>query len=299
MKVFLSWSGHKSHQVAKTLRDWLPSVIQSITPYVSSEDIDKGARWSTDIATELEDSAFGILCVTKENLEAPWLLFEAGALSKMIDKSFVCPFLFDLKRAEIQGPILQFQSTIFEKDDVKKLLQTINKACGDMGLKEDLLFRTFDVWWPKLKTSLEDIKGKTLQEEKTSPSNTNFNNEILEEILEISRTNQKLLRSPEVLCPPEYIEYIIKERLNKNNFEKGQNLINEQQYITMELSNRLMLILDLLKLYKNNRKNVDDELYMNVHKLMSLFKQQQMLVDQTNKIFNNGKVMLNKISPVK
>ena len=299
MKVFLSWSGHKSHQVAKTLRDWLPSVIQSITPYVSSEDIDTGARWSTDIATELEDSAFGILCVTKENLEAPWLLFEAGALSKMIDKSFVCPFLFDLKRAEIQGPILQFQSTIFEKDDVKKLLQTINKACGDMGLKEDLLFRTFDVWWPKLKTSLEDIKGKTLQEEKTSPSNTNFNNEILEEILEISRTNQKLLRSPEVLCPPEYIEYIIKERLNKNNFEKGQNLINEQQYITMELSNRLMLILDLLKLYKNNRKNVDDELYMNVHKLMSLFKQQQMLVDQTNKIFNNGKVMLNKISPVK
>ena len=112
MKVFLSWSGHKSHQVALVLRDWLPSVIQSIMPYVSSEDIDKGARWSTDIAKELEDSTYGILCVTKENLEAPWLLFEAGALSKMMDKSSVCPFIFDLKRAEVKGPILQFQSTI-------------------------------------------------------------------------------------------------------------------------------------------------------------------------------------------
>ena len=75
MKVFISWSGTTSHKVAVLLRDWLPSVIQSIEPYVSSEDIDKGARWSTDIAGELHASTYGLICVTKNNTEAPWINF--------------------------------------------------------------------------------------------------------------------------------------------------------------------------------------------------------------------------------
>lgn len=284
MKVFLSWSGHKSHQVALVLRDWLPSVIQSLTPYVSSEDIDKGARWSTDIAKELEDSTFGILCVTKDNLEAPWLLFEAGALSKMMDKSSVYPFIFDLKRAEVKGPILQFQSTIFDKDDVKKLLLTLNKACGDAGLKEELLSKTFDVWWPNLEESLEAIKGEPSEEEKTS-TDKNFRNEMLEEILELSRTNQKLLRSPEVLFPPEYIEFIIRERIDKETSEKDRNLIEEQRHITMELKHRIMQMRDLLELYRNEKKFIDDDFYMNMRRLIDLFQHQQILLEQTNRIF--------------
>ena len=197
MKVFISWSGTKSHKVAMVFRDWLPSVIQSIKPYVSSEDIDKGARWSTDIAKELEDSTFGLLCVTKENLEAPWLSFEAGALSKTMDKSFVTPFLFNIKRAEVNGPILQFQSTIFEKEDIKKLLSTLNKACGESGISNERLNTTFDVWFPKLEEELNKIYD--VEDESTEPASTDViqSSEILEEILDLSRDNQKLLRNPD------------------------------------------------------------------------------------------------------
>lgn len=198
MKVFISWSGNVSWKVAVIFRDWLPSVIQSLEPYVSSEDIDKGARWSTDIAKELEDSTFGILCVTKENLEAPWLSFEAGALSKTMEKTFVTPFLFDIKRSEVKGPILQFQSTIFQKDDIKKMVQTLNKACGDSGISEARLDKSFEVWYPTLEEELNELKNKNLSaSEDVKTEEISHSSEILEEILELSRDNQKLLKNPD------------------------------------------------------------------------------------------------------
>ncbi len=199
MKVFLSWSGSRSHKVALVFRDWLPSVIQEIVPYVSSEDIDKGARWSTDIAKELSDSTFGVLCVTRENINAPWLTFEAGALSKTMDKAFVSPFLFDIKRSEVDGPILQFQSTIFEKEDIKKLVRTLNKACDKSGLAPDRLEKAFDVWYPTLETELNKLREVLPDSPKDTGENevkTLRSQEILEEILELSRINQKLIRDP-------------------------------------------------------------------------------------------------------
>ncbi len=199
MKVFISWSGPTSLKVAQIFREWLPSVIQSIEPYVSSEDIDKGARWSTDIATELADSTFGILCVTKDNLEAPWLSFEAGALSKTMEKSFVTPFLFDIKRSEVKGPILQFQSTIFDKDDIKKMLKTLNKASGENGISDMRLDNYFDVWYPTLENKLNDLKKEVVSVEgQTKEQDYDHSSEILEEILELSRDNQKLLRTPDI-----------------------------------------------------------------------------------------------------
>lgn len=200
MKVFISWSGTTSHKVGLVFREWLPSVIQSIEPYVSSEDIDKGARWSTDIAKELEDSTFGILCVTRENIEAPWLSFEAGALSKTMDKTYVSPFLFDIKRSEVNGPILQFQSTIFQKDDIKKLVNTLNMANSEGCIAEERLSKAFEVWYPTLEEELNKLKEKSeeeVREEDEEKDENGYDSEILEEILDLSRDNQKLLRNPD------------------------------------------------------------------------------------------------------
>jgi len=264
MKVFISWSGDLSHKVAVVLRDWLPSVIQTLKPYVSSEDIDKGARWSLDIASELDQSSFGILCVTKENVTAPWLNFEAGALSKSIDKSKVCPFLFRIKRSEVEGPILQYQSTIYENEDTFKLLKSINDACDSDGISETQLEKTYQVWWSQLKNnldSIEDIESVSLSEtdENITPGD-DYVSGILEELLELSRTNQKLLRNPESILPFDYFDYLYRKLENRSDKEGGRHsgLIEVDEAAFQAMIKRYR---ELLRFIDKSRKdpNVDQD----------------------------------------
>ena len=134
MKIFISWSGSLSQQVAKILHEWLPSVLQTVKPYMSSEDIDKGSRWSIELARELESSSYGIICVTPDNISAPWLNFEAGALSKAFDASRVSPFLYKVRTSELTGPLTQFQATSYERDEVLRLVGGLNELCGEGAL---------------------------------------------------------------------------------------------------------------------------------------------------------------------
>jgi hypothetical protein len=201
MRVFLSWSGELSHKVALAFRDWLPSVIQSLEPYVSSEDIDKGARWSAEMAQELEKSRYGIICVTKENVGRPWINFEAGALSRSIEKSTVLPFssavspfLFDLKSSDLEGPLTQFQYVVNERSDIFKLISSINGKVDVNQLQAEKVEKAFEKWWPELQTVLTKISAEmpVSAETRVPPRKPE---EILEELLELVRTQQRLMVS--------------------------------------------------------------------------------------------------------
>lgn len=194
MKIFISWSGPKSLEIAKILREWIPNVIQVIEPYVSSEDIFKGERWSKDVSTELEAADFGIICVTRDNVSAPWIQFEAGALSKSIENARVCPFLFDVKISEISDPFKQFQATTFKKEDIKKLMLSINQTCPTGSLDPNRLDLVFETWWPSLENKLVGVREafSSLEEPAPTIDDVKLSN-ILEEILELSRQQQLIL----------------------------------------------------------------------------------------------------------
>jgi hypothetical protein len=193
MKVFISWSGERSKAVAVALRQWLPDVIQSVDPWVSAEDIEAGARWSTNIADELSETRFGVICLTQDNQTAPWILFEAGALAKTIENTFVVPYLIDLGPADIQrGPLNQFQAKRANKTETWELVRTLNRRL-ESPLLENQIERTFEKWWPDLEKSLEDIPQAG-----TEKKGKRSTDDMLEEILELVR---QMARSPQVVTP--------------------------------------------------------------------------------------------------
>jgi hypothetical protein len=187
-KVFISWSGDLSKKLAEEVRLWLPGVLQFVKPYFTPNDIEKGTRWSTDIASELESSNAGIICLTKDNLNKPWILFEAGALSKNFGKANVCTILFNLDSSDFSGPLTSFQATKFEKSDFKKLLITVNNTGGESKLESAVLNDVFEMWWPKLEVKINEILKNHVEE---NHSDMRSERDILEEVLELTRINSK------------------------------------------------------------------------------------------------------------
>lgn len=184
MKVFLSWSGNRSRLIAEALRNWLNDTIPYLEPWMSSEDIAKGARWSIDLFSELEGTSVGIVCLTPENINAPWILFESGAVGKALDKSRVCTYLYDLKPADLEGPLVQFQATMANKTDTLKLLQSLNKELPDDQKRgEEQIKRAFDKWWPDLEKAIDNLPAI-----ESDPKLIRPDRELLEEIIDLVRT---------------------------------------------------------------------------------------------------------------
>jgi hypothetical protein len=137
--VFISWSAERSRYVAEALRGWLPVVLQAVDPWMSAAGVEKGSRWESEISARLDQADVGIICLTAENLNSPWLLFEAGALSKKLGKSRVCTYLLELAPAQVPQPLGMFQHTVIGKDETRKLLEAINNT------KPSLSGRTFSM----------------------------------------------------------------------------------------------------------------------------------------------------------
>ncbi|MEZ4713232.1 MAG: toll/interleukin-1 receptor domain-containing protein [Caldilineaceae bacterium] len=164
MKIFISHSGEASTIVSEELRKLLPRLLDGIKPFASPIDMEKGEQWANRIAIELRETKAGIVCLTPDNLTAPWILFESGALSntKELVNTRVFTYLIGVKKTDVKSPLSQFQHTSADREDSFELLKTINKALGESKLEESEIKARFDKWWSDLEEAIKRAKTKIL-----------------------------------------------------------------------------------------------------------------------------------------
>jgi len=182
--VFLSWSGPRSKWIADFFHGWLPLLVQSAKPWMSATDIEKGTRGLNEISSTLRTTKVAIVCLTPENLNAPWILYEAGASSKTIDeKTRLCTYLLGgLEFQQVTGPLGMFQWTNPTKEDTRALVRTVNTAVSDSPVPVPNLDFLFDRMWPDLEQRLATMPKS---EQPVAP--TRSVNDMVTELLEISR----------------------------------------------------------------------------------------------------------------
>lgn len=162
MRVFISWSKKRSGQVAKALQAWLPLVLQGIKEPFISKLIPKGSKGTNVVFDQLASTAFGVVCLTPENTNEPWLNYEAGALAKQYDSAVVprvWTVLLGMGVEDVHGPLSAFQHTVLEDDDD---LYELIKALNDQfqHLEEKRLRESFLAFLPKLKEELAQVPAR-------------------------------------------------------------------------------------------------------------------------------------------
>lgn len=162
MQIFLSFSGTRSRRVASALRDWLPRVLPGAKPFFSEHDTEAGTFWSDSIARALENSGAGLICLTRENREQPWIHFEAGALAERLrTDGVVCPYLLDLEPSDIDStPLAQLQAKRADREGTLAVVLTLGSRLRGSEQLEDTekrkLSRDFETAWPLLRDRLDE-----------------------------------------------------------------------------------------------------------------------------------------------
>lgn len=91
--IFISWAKVQSREYAIELKKLLESLDPHLNVFMSEENILAGERVQEKIFEKITECDKLLICFTRENKRAPWLLYEAGfayGQGKM-----VIPFLFD------------------------------------------------------------------------------------------------------------------------------------------------------------------------------------------------------------
>ncbi len=169
MNIFLSWSKPKSKEIAFEMKTFLEGLFRNqVTIWMSTESISFGSMSMLDINRALKSSDICIALITEENVTAPWIMYETGAIASNNfseksgkSKDAVIPIVFDNVNANTFNghPLNQFQRLTFKRDTMLKLIVQLNDRINAFS-NEQTLKTQFTLNWSMLNRNVKSIIRK-------------------------------------------------------------------------------------------------------------------------------------------
>ena len=167
--IFISFSKRVTQDAAQVIVE----IIQSIYPksssnvavFLSSQEIKAGA-FKGQILEAMKNAKFAISILTPENFNAPWLMYEAGALSLAVERNggHLMPYLFCRHGSKREDAIVDFQYVEYQinhkdnQEQLVRLLINLNESLSESNWVDELKIRSkIDSLWDSVSQRLDRI----------------------------------------------------------------------------------------------------------------------------------------------
>src|SRR4051794_23685778 len=160
-KIFLCWSKLRSRVIAEAWAGMLPNIIKDVQPVLSTE-FQKGTEWSRQLLRDLKQASTGIVFLTPENMQAPWIHFEAGALATAMGNcgGDLFTYCYDFDPSRLVGPFSAYHSTTATKEDSRRLISDLCTVLRRRPPDE----RIYSAWWVGLETAFDNLQAPSIPE---------------------------------------------------------------------------------------------------------------------------------------
>ena len=197
--LFISWSGKRSKTVADALRTVLKAhYAKTVEPWMSDGNIAPGRQWCAEILKALKASKFAIICITPENIDSPWLAFEAGAIAQKMKDTHVVPYLCGVEPMALgKSPLANWQAVRFDNQDENRRLFEAIAALGTDLEEAVAKERAFTAAW----TTMSDSRNRMV----ASQSGDNVPSGIIAALRQLKDMSHELTRTHYANTFPHFI----------------------------------------------------------------------------------------------
>lgn len=113
--------------------------------------------WVKELNSRLANSNAGIIFLTPENQNEPWIQFEAGALAKGFSENRVFVLLIGLENSHVEGPLSNFNLSKSDEIGIKKLVFDLNNLLGENRIDTEILSKVFEKNYPDLQQNINEV----------------------------------------------------------------------------------------------------------------------------------------------